>query len=123
MAAPVCHIPTETPITQPAGNRVAAVPVATDLKSALLALSAIRKILQDVLDKPGPGNGAHEPSQPPRPKPKPGRWVESKRSTEIVKLPIGDDPANFVEIERMNSLTMKDSITGEDWTWSRSRTR
>jgi hypothetical protein len=51
----------------------------------------------------------------------PIRWKESKRTTEVVRVFNPNDHSQFVDVERINQLTMTDGVTGESWSWSREK--
>jgi hypothetical protein len=50
-----------------------------------------------------------------------GRWSESGRVVETVRVFQNNDPtsSNWVDVEQINQLKMKDSVTGSEWTWKR----
>lgn len=115
---PVCHIPPATSVDQPGPVAIPAIPPATpNLASLVATVNAMRQVIIFITGQQGPagpqgaaGGGA---------KTKPVRWTEESRSTEKVKIYNPDDNTQFVEIERINKLTMQDGVTGESWTWSR----
>lgn len=124
--APICHVPVPTPIDQPGGVQNPSIPIATDLQSALAAINAMRMILmrlanlQPRFDGSGQGRGGRIGGGGGNNKnKKPGRWNEVSRVTKKEKVYNPDDKEQFVEVERMNRLVMQDSITGEQWIWSR----
>lgn len=125
--APICHVPVPTPIDQPEGIQNPSIPIATDLQSALAAINAMRLILMRLANlQPrfdgrgggGRGGGSKQPSKQD-PKKKIGRWNEISRKTSKVKVFNPQDKEQFVEVERINQLIMKDTITGEQWIWNR----
>lgn len=126
--APICHVPVPTPIEQPDGIQNPSIPIATDLQSALAAINAMRMILmrlanlQPRFDGSGNGRGGRidtrSKSEQPKNK-KPGRWNEISRITKKEKVYNPEDKEQFVEVERMNRLVMQDTLTGEQWIWSR----
>lgn len=130
---PFCNVSIATPPANPEAARLAAIPVATDLNSAIHAINMLTAVIRQVIRPTKIDNGAK-----PRPtnvsrggdskknKDKQGRWNEVTRSTKKVKVFMKDssgqdDPDTFVEFERMDSLTMKDSVTSEQWIWRRDR--
>ena len=124
--APICHVPVTTPIEQPGGVQNPFIPIATDLQSALAAINAMRMILMRIANlQPrfdGSGSGGRGRVQQPskqQKNPKPGRWNEINRVTKKEKVYNPEDREQFVEVERMNRLVMEDSITKEQWIWSR----
>lgn len=127
--APICHVPVPTPIDQPDGIQNPSIPIATDLASALSAINAMRMILmrlanlQPRFDGSGQGPGGHGgriggPSKQ-NPNKKLGRWNEVNRTTEKVRVFNPQDKEQYVDVQRINSITMQDSITGEQWLWKR----
>jgi len=128
--APVCHVSTNQTITQPPARRLAAVPRATDLRTALQAINILQQNIQILAGQipqypnQNPSNPATSgvnsvnarPSQQPRNQPI-GRWVESGRVTETVRIYNRDDREQYVDVKRINSLTMRDTVTGEQWSW------
>lgn len=130
---PFCNVSIATPPGDPTAGRLAAVPNATDLASAIAAVNMLTAVIRQVIRPTRIDNGSK-----PRPtnvvrggdskknKDKQGRWNEVSRQTKKVKVFIKDstgqeDPDSFVEFERMDGLGMKDSVTGEQWIWRRDR--
>jgi hypothetical protein len=96
--APVCPITRgEAPPTQP-GIKVPVVPRPTDLTSVINAVNQIIDFLSDV-------------AQPTI------RWLEKSRTTTIVRITNPSDENQWVEVERIQTLTMEDQITGDLWYW------
>lgn len=108
--APVCHIPPAMPNTVPTVKNLPAVPPATDLKSAIQAVNAIRQIVQIItnqqIQQPYTNNFIAD-------------WEESDRVTEVVRVYNPNDKSQYVDIQRINKLTMKDKKTGSKWTFNR----
>lgn len=48
-------------------------------------------------------------------------WEQSERVTEKVRVYQNNDPSspNWVDVEQINKLVMKNGKTGEKWSWSR----
>lgn len=129
---PVCHIP---PVNQPANpqpqnmpgipgpvspptNSNAASQAAFNAAIASL-LNAMRMLLLQLANQQGitgQTNNATSKNQK-------GRWSESNRVTEKVRVFQNNDQTspNWVDVEQINSLTMKDSVTGSQWTWNRNK--
>lgn len=120
MDAPVCHRSEDQVINQPPAKELPSIPHATDLPSALAAVNAMRQILDAMLNRIGTSGGVQRPGaqtggpSTPQKKQQVGRWVETNRSTKEVQIPIDDsgDPPT-VTIKRTNSITMRDTVTGE----------
>lgn len=121
--APVCSDSKDEVITQPIPNNNLAIPVATDLQSALAAIAALRAAVMALTNRLG-----GIPATPFKPqfngftsKKTTSRWSEVRqaRSVKVVRVKQKTNPNNFVDVEQINGLTMQDRITGDKWTWSR----
>lgn len=119
--APICHVPGPGDDTQPIAPLLQSIPVATDLRSALAAIHAMRQVLMrisgQVKQQKKPTQA--KPQKPKEDKKQQSRWIETSRVKETVKIKSRDDPDVFVEVERINRLTMQDKQTGEKWEWKR----
>lgn len=121
--APVCFPSQDQVINQPPAKQLPAIPQAYPDNPDSMA-AAINALTQFVLNLAGM-HGSQGPQgiagQPGRnaPRPATGRFTEIRRASEEVKVPIDDtnDPPS-VTILRINSLTMRDNVTGETWTWT-----
>lgn len=125
MSAPVCHIPPANPnITQPGPKPLPSIPdPGPDINSLLASVLALKMIVERITGKDPLDNGTLNGF---RIKPDPNKkeqWTEQSRVVEKVKVYQNNDPStgNFVEIERINQLTMRDKATGQTWTWDRDR--
>jgi len=122
--APVCHASTDQVIEQPPPVQFPSVPRAVDLQSALAAINALTRIVMMLAgQQPAPWmqgpqgvRGAAGKNAPPGKKP---RWAEVNRVMKKVKIENPSDSAQFVEIERIERLVMRDSVTGQTWDWKR----
>jgi len=121
--APQCFISVNETINQPPGVLLPSIPQATDLASALSAIQAMTDMLNlltgqivNTRGQPGRQGQAGQPGK--NNQNKVGRFTEIKRVTENVTVTNPQDSSQFVEVERINALTMRDNITGETWTWS-----
>lgn len=120
MGAPVCHVSVDQQIDQPPAKQLPAIPQATDLPSALAAINSMRMIIHAMTGQQGGSGGLPRPGsagasgQPSKKQQQVGRWVETGRSAKEIKIPIDDttDPPT-VTIRRTNSITMRDTVTGE----------
>lgn len=119
MATPtVCHIPGLTPPQQPTGPAFLPVPEAHDLPSLIQAVNAIRQNLQRLQNQNTPlGKGGQSKNTPT----KPNRWTEDpgSRVTTKVRVTNPNDSTQFVDVEQVTSIGMKDGITGDMWKWTR----
>lgn len=145
--APVCHIPGTEIIDQPTGARIPNVPAATDLPSALRAIRVLTDIVRMLSGQlhrapqgrvPGTSGGLPYRGQDGgrgtdgnnggsgdgggfRTQQKPPQWQEESRVEKKVKIFIGDSKEDFVEVSRIESLTMIDKGTKNRWKWNRER--
>lgn len=108
--APVCHIPPAKPDAPLVVKNLPAVPVATDLKSALQAINALRQVVQVITNQITQPQGANNFI---------ADWHESDRVTEIVRVYNPNDKSQYVDIQRINRLRMKDKKTGSTWEFVR----
>lgn len=125
MTARECNVRIDEPPGSPVGKTVPTIPMANDLASALAAIDAIRRWIASQQQPPrtreggnGNGGGGIIPKPQKQPKPQVGRWNEVHRSTKTVKIRNPDNADQFVEVEQITQLTMKDSLTGEKWIWT-----
>lgn len=118
MAAPVCHIPPVPPATtQPTGTRLPSIPAATDLSSALRAIAAMRQAIQQLSNQITKDNGVINGFRQDRNQG--ATWTEDSRVTETVRVTNPQDENQYVDVERINSLSMKNRDTGQTWKWKR----
>lgn len=121
--APVCHVSEDQVIEQPPVKQLPALPQAdpNDPNSMAAAINALRLYVMQLAGQSGGQGPRGATGQPGKPAPKPqtGRFSEVARATREVKIPIDDtsDPPS-VTVSRINSLTMRDNVTGEVWTWT-----
>lgn len=121
MSAPVCHVPPENArIPQPGVRNLPSIPIATDMHSLYAAVNAMRQTIQIITDQQQ--TQINNFSRKPDPEKK-TQWIEQARVVEKEKIYQNNDPStgNFVEVERINSLTMADKNTGQTWRWDRER--
>lgn len=119
--APICHIPPQK-ITDAHGPiPLPSIPLATpNLSSLVASVNALRQVVQYLA-------GQKVPTPPPlvtnnfTTKQDKGRWNEISRVSETVRVFNPSDKTQFVDVDRINQLTMGDKVTGEKWIWNRSR--
>jgi|SRR5579859_1911985 len=115
---PVCHIPPQTTAEQPNPQALPAIPVAAPNVASLTAtVNALRQaviILAGLNGRPGPAgkSGKDAPA---------GSWTQSDIQTENVKIYQNNDPntGNFVEVQRINSLTFNNKTTKQTIVFNR----
>jgi len=134
MAAPVCPLPDRTPPPHRPDLHSTPIPLATDLSSAIAAINALRAMVQSLSGQLQRQARSVPPGrQPPAtttvsvvtkksnddPKKKAGAWEEVSRRKEKIRVENPDDSSQFVMVEVINSITMRNKSTGELWTWKR----
>lgn len=119
---PVCHIPPKTITTdQPPPLNLPSIPPAGPTIASLTAtVNAMRQVLIFLSGQRGP-QGAQGAKGDPAKKTPPVRFGELSRVVETVRIFDPNDHDTFVDVERINNLTMRDSVTGEVWSWDRDR--
>ena|SRR5258708_5961759 len=118
--APICHIPPVVPPSQPKPVALPSIPLAHDLHSAIAAINAMRVTIM-YLSGQRPAHNPQFTNNATSKQDKPQRWTENARVVETVRVFNPNDKSQYVDVERINQLTMKDGITGESWTWDRNR--
>lgn len=144
---PVCHIPVDQTITdQPRPARFAPIPPAVDLKSALVAVNALRLIIQQLTGQIAPpgiqgllgiagargaagaqgAQGSKGPAGKEDKTPKDAQWVEDtgQRVTKKIKVYQDNDKtsSNWVEISRIDRVVWVDRVTSAQIVWARGNT-
>lgn len=119
---PVCHIPPPSTPGAPQPLSTPGIPgPATDLNSVIALVNALRVVVAQMMDqiKTNRGTINNFYTQPD------GKsdWVEVNRVTEKVRIYQNNDKTspNYVDVDRINSLTMAHRSTGQRWQWKRRR--
>lgn len=125
--APVCNVEPVIEPGQPPASKFPPIPVASDLASALAAINAMRQILMNLTGQlgvtnrgggnGGGGRGGGGTTIPPK-QPKLGRWVQKSITRKTVRIYNPQDKTQFIDVSRVANLTMKDTITGEEWVYA-----
>lgn len=118
---PVCHISPTKPAVLPSLKNLPQIPPATDLKSALAAIGAMTMIIRILTGDNGingqngqnGGGGGDSKSD--------GDWREQNRVTEKKRIYNPKDKSQYIDVERINSLTMSNEKTKSRWKWDRQR--
>lgn len=113
-------------IDQPSAQRYPGIPLATDLRSALAAINAMRQAIMIMRGQLGAQPRSQQAQQSNnktnKNKEKPeqqGKFVEISRATKEVRIFNKDDNEQFIDIERINKLVFRDTTDGTTWTWQR----
>lgn len=113
--APVCHLPSPTVATTPDPKPLPSIPIAQpNLASLTATVNAMRQVLMIYTGQRGQ-QGAQGKAAPS------GSWAQSDIKTSKVKIYQNNDPSTgvFVEVERVDSLTMKNNATQQTWKFNR----
>jgi hypothetical protein len=127
---PVCHVPS---VNQPATPQTHDLPglggppqptiqslmrAVIDLQRVVRSLSGQQQTTRPSSDKTG-SNGFKTKED----KKKEERWTEEARVVEKVRVFQNNDKTsdNWVDVEQINQLKMRDKVTGERWAWDRER--
>ncbi len=122
---PVCHIP---PPNQPANPQSRDIPglgapPGNDLNSirkSIKDLQDVVRLLAGQIQKLDP-TGSNGFKTKEDKKKDDGRWSEAARVVETVRVYNPNDREQYVDVEQINQLKMRDKVTGEQWTWDRNR--
>jgi hypothetical protein len=115
---PVCNQSTSQVITQPSGLQLPSTQQPTqDLSSIVNSINALNQIVNGLSGTQSGANGSVG-SRPQE------QWIQGSPDTEKVKVYSPDtDPKNggdgsvYVTVQRVKSLTMRNTVTGEVWRW------
>ena len=111
--------PGKEPPLQAYQNKIAQIPWATDLRSAIHALNQMAAIIRDIL-RTGPHvNNIYQPRQPNQteqgqdynPHYINADWIQESRNYKTEKLINPDDPAQFIEIPVLTDVTFVNQNT------------
>lgn len=120
---PVCQTSFDQKVDQPAPQTTPSIPAAYDMPSLIAAVQLLTQGYNQITGRAGGVSGfkSKSNSDANNKKPNPGRFIEQRQSrvTETHKVFSKQDPTTFVEFKQINSMTFKDSVTGELWTWTR----
>lgn len=127
---PVCHVP---PANQSANPQVHDLPglggppqpTIASLVRAVTDLQRVVKSLSGQVQpiRPSDNTGSNGFKTKEDKKKDDSRWSEEGRVTEKKKIYQNNDKTsdNWIEVEQINQLKMRDKVTGEHWAWDRDR--
>jgi hypothetical protein len=126
VVGPVCHIPPKTTPGSPQPFDTPGIPgPASDLQSAIALINALRLAIMQLTDQNDRRRDQGITNNFISQEDKPSDWFEVKRVTEKVRVYQNNDKTspNYVDVEQMNSLTMRHRKTGALWRWNRNGQR
>ena len=107
----VCNLQPPPSTASPSSVPYPAIPIATDLASALQALNAIRQILNAQQGAIPQNNQSLQPgtpgSQQQQPKPQPTDYKLTNQQVERVRIYNPNDSSQYVDVDQVVSLTWK----------------
>lgn len=115
-SAPVCFINPPPPAAEPVTNTIPAIPVATDLQSAIQAVNTLRQIIQDMTNQnPQPGRITDLVVNSK----KAANFVEvvGSRKTQMVKVTDPNDSSTYIVTKQITGLTFHNPVTKQNITW------
>lgn len=122
---PVCHVPPANLPGNPQSHNLPGLgsvqPNIPSLVRAVQDLQRAVRVLAGQVNPIVPGatsNGFKSKQDKPTDQ---GRWIEQDRVTETVRVFNPQDHDQYVDVQQINKLTMRDPITKETWVWDRNR--
>ena len=122
MSDSVCHIPPASPIADPQAKDIPGLlGPPDDLLSALMAIRNLQDIVRRLAGQKPAQNNTGTFSIRVQPGPGKSDWEQSDIVQEKRKIYQNNDNTsqNWVEVNQINSLTMRNKKTGETWKWNR----
>lgn len=122
--APVCNINVQPPTSEPTQPQLPAIPVATDLASALNAINTMRRIIQTITNQNSNNAGfrttSFKTNQSGQKKNSNFQEVAIRRTTKTTKIYQNNDPSTgvYVEVKQITGLTFVNKATGQEVVWS-----
>ena len=125
--APVCTVPTQAPTDQPKATIMPAIPNPSPSIAGLMAtVVALKRAVETMNQSNNAGNGTGgingftlNPGDPSKKTQKQPTWVEINRTKETVRVFNPNDSSQYVDVERINKIVWRDTVTGELFTWTR----
>lgn len=124
MGAPVCELSQDQVIEQPHPRVIPPIPIAHDLQSLIVAVNALRQIVNMLLGAPQIGGaGQSKPSNQKAPNQQISRFSEvpGSRVTKDVRIDVESDTGltGYIIFQQINRVQMRDNVTNETWLWQR----
>lgn len=119
---PYCNIEVATPPAKPGdavrrtGALILKIPPNANLQQVISILNRNFQALSPSTPKP---SGRTTATTKKSNELKKTQWEEVTRTLKIVRVENPNDSTQFVDVEQINSLTMRDRKTGEVWKWTR----
>src|SRR4051812_41436011 len=117
---PVCHIPPASTRVDPVPVGMPAIPPAqANLHSLVNTVNAMRQVIMILSGQQGTQGRPGAPGKDGKANNTKGTWIEHSRVMEQKKIFQNNDPssANWVIVDRLNQLVMRNKDTGQTWSW------
>lgn len=123
MGAPVCLINAPLPSAEPQTPTLPAIPVATNLASAIQAVNILSQIVQAMTNQSaaqsaGFSGGFTGPKKKPAKNNSNFQELTAKRTTTTTKIYDPKDNTVYVEVKQITGLTFVNKVTGQEITWA-----
>jgi hypothetical protein len=109
--APVCPISKSQAIVGSPGPLLPMPPRAVDLPSAINAINQLSQIIIQLINPSLTINNTLRPLRG-------SNWIETGRVTQVQRVFNPDDNSQWVDVERINQLTMTQEATGDVLQWN-----
>lgn len=125
--APVCNVNVPQPVVQPSPPALPAIPVATNLATAIQAINVMRQAINTMNNNIPPNNqnnqntnmnGFTTKQNQQQNTPQKSGFVQVSVVKNTVRITNPDNPDQYVDVEQITGLTMQNPVTGQSWTWS-----
>ena len=125
--APVCNVNGPQPVVQPSPQALPAIPVATNLATAIQAINVMRQAINTMNNNIPPNNqnnqntninGFTTKQNQQQNTPQKSSFVQVSVVKNTVRITNPDNPDQYVDVEQITGLTMQNPVTGQSWTWS-----
>ena len=120
---PVCHLPSPTVATTPDPKSLPSIPPAQpNLASLTATVNALRQVIMVYTGQMGQAGRQGQQGAAGKDAPA-GSWTQTNIQTSKVKIYQNNDPStgNYVEVERVDGLTMGNKITNQTWQFNRPK--
>ena len=125
--APVCNVNVRQPVVQPSPPALPAIPIATNLATAIQAINVMRQAINTMNNNIPPNNqnnqntimnGFTTKQDQQQNTPQKSGFVQVSVVKNTVRITNPDNPDQYVDVEQITGLTMQNAVTGQSWTWS-----
>lgn len=116
--APICYINPPPPTAEPVTPTIPAIPVATNLASAIQAVNILRQIIQTQGNQiPGGGTGGGGSSTHKKKNDANFVEIKAKRISTTTRVFNPQNRSQYVDVKQITSLTFIDPISKQEITW------